>query len=141
MRLLLDANVLLDCLVTEAGGQPRAGAVASSRVFEKCDAGEHGGLVAWQTLCILAYYHQRQNDAKKTGQMMDDLLAVLEVPTVGHADAARWRSCGPADFEDALQVASAIAGNADAILTRNGADFTGSPIPAMTPEDFLAAHP
>lgn len=141
MRLLLDANVLLDCLVTEAVGQPRAGAAASARVFEKCDAGEHHGLVAWQTLCIIGYYHQRQNDSQKTGQMMDDLLAVLEVPTVGHADAARWRSCGPADFEDALQVASSLAGRADTIITRNTADFTRSLIPVMTPEDFLAAHP
>ena len=28
----------------------------------------------------------------------------------------------------------------DFIITRNGADFTGSFVPAMTPEEFLVAH-
>lgn len=140
MRLLLDANVLLDCLVTEADGQPRAGAAASARVIEKCEAGEHDGLIAWQTLCIVSYYHQRQHGPQETGRMMDDLLAVLSVPTVGHHEAAGWRACGPVDFEDALQVASAIAGRADVILTRNQADFAKSPVPVMTPEEFHSRH-
>lgn len=141
MRLLLDANVLLDCLVTESSGQPRAGHAASMRLFQKCDDGDHEGLVAWQTLCIISYYHERQNSAGETGRMMDDLLAVLDVPTVGHEDAAKWRFHGPADFEDALQVSCALAGWADAIITRNVEDFANAMVAAMTPEDFLAAHP
>lgn len=141
MRLLLDANVLLDCLVTESTGLPRAGHEASGRIFQKCDDGEHEGLVAWQTLCIVSYYHERQNNTAETGRMMDDLLAVLEVPAVGHRDAVNWRSCGPADFEDALQVSCAIAGNAEAIITRNTADFANAKLRVMTPEEFLATHP
>lgn len=141
MRLLLDANVLLDCLVAESTGLPRAGYAASELIFQKCDDGEHEGLVSWHTLCIVSYYHERQSDASETGRLMDDLLAVLEVPPVGHEDAVNWRSNGPADFEDALQVACALAGRADAIVTRNTADFANSRVKAMTPEEFLAAHP
>lgn len=33
MRLLLDVNVLLDCLVTEADGQDRTGKAASDQVI------------------------------------------------------------------------------------------------------------
>ncbi len=141
MRLLLDANVLLDCLVVESTGLPRAGHTTSERIFQKCDDGEHDGLVAWQTLCIVSYYHERQYSTTATGTMMDELLAVLEVPGVGHREAVDWRTCGPDDFEDALQVSCAIAGKADAIVTRNVADFANSKIPAMTPEAFLAAYP
>ena len=55
MRVLLDANILLDCLILEANGQPRAGKAASERLLELCDSGVHAGLVAWHTLPILAY--------------------------------------------------------------------------------------
>jgi predicted nucleic acid-binding protein len=139
MRLLLDANVLLDCLVTENDGQPRAGKAASDQVVDLCDRRVHQGLVAWHTLPILCYYHGRQNDASDTAAMLDDLMRVVEIPTVGHTDAVNWRSHGIADFEDALQMASAIAGAADVIITRNLTDFANAGLRAMTPEDFLNA--
>lgn len=141
MRLLLDANVLLDCLVLESSGLPRVGNEASVRILDLCDHGQHQGLVAWHTLPIISYYHGRQNPADQTAALMDDLLRVVEIPTVGHAEALAWRSHGLADFEDALQAASALAGQADCIVTRNVDDFTGLPVPALTPEAFLKAYP
>ena len=41
------------------------------------------------------------------------------------------------DLEDRLQVECARTVNADYIVTRNIADFSASPIPAILPEDFL----
>lgn len=141
MRVLLDANVLLDCLVLEASGQPRQGKLASEQVLTLCDAGVHRGLVAWHTLPIVAYYYGRQHTPQDTGAMMDGLLAVLEVPMVGHLKAADWRSHGLDDFEDALQVASAQAGMADVLITRNLQDFAGCAMPVLSPEAFLASSP
>lgn len=141
MRVLLDANVLLDCLVLEASGAPRVGKSASERVLTLCDLAIHDGLVAWHTLPIVAYYHGRQHTAQETGAMLDELLTMLSVPTVTHAAAAGWRIHGVGDFEDALQIASAVAGGAAVIVTRNTEDFTGSRVPVMTPEGFLAAYP
>jgi hypothetical protein len=127
--------------VLESSGLPRAGKATSERVLTLCDTGVHWGLVAWHTLPIVAYYHERQHSAQDTAAMMDTLLAMLEVPTVTHGDALNWRSHGIADFEDALQLASALAGVAEVLITRNITDFVGSVIPAMTPEEFLAAYP
>ena len=141
MRLLLDANVLLDSLVLESTGLPRAGKAASDQVFDLCDRGLHQGLVAWHTLPILSWYHGKQNSAVDTADMLDALLMVLEVPRVGHEEAISWRAAGLRDFEDALQVSCALSGNADLIITRNLADFAASPVPVLTPEQFLAAHP
>lgn len=138
MRILLDANVVLDCLVLEASGLARAGKPASDAVLNLCDLGAHQGLIAWHTLPIVAYYHGKQNDAADTATMMDSLLTMLEVPSVTHRDAASWRTHGIADFEDALQLACAVAGGAERIITRNTTDFEASAIPAMTPEAFLA---
>ena len=72
--------------------------------------------------------------------MMDTLLGLLVVAGVNHQDAARWRSHGVSDFEDALQVASAVAGGAEVIVTRNVSGFRNCPLPVMTPEEFLTAY-
>lgn len=141
MRVLLDANVLLDCLVLESSGQPRTGKMGSDQVLMLCDSGVHQGMVAWHTLPILAYYYERQHTAQDTALMLDSLLAMVDVPTVGQADAIKWRSHGLTDFEDALQMAAAVAGAADVFITRNVSDFAGSRLPVMTPEAFLATYP
>ena len=73
--------------------------------------------------------------------MIDGLLAMLEVPAVGHRDATGWRTTGVSDFEDALQVVCAVVGAAAVIVTRNTADFTGASVPVMIREDFSAASP
>ncbi len=141
MRVLLDANVLLDCLVLATSGLPRAGKAASDRMIDLCDRGIHHGIVAWHTLPIVAYYHGRQHRAQDTAAMMDQLLSVFQVASVSHSDAQTWRRHGLTDFEDALQVASAIAGDAEVLITRNTADFEGTSLPVMTPEQFLAVDP
>ena len=137
---MIDANVLLDSLVLEADGSPRPGKMASEVLLELCDHGAQHGLVAWHTLPIVAYYYRRQHSTMETGAMMDSLLAFLEVPSVGHQEADRWRDHGISDFEDALQMAAAMSGRAEVFVTRNTADFRGSLMPVMTPEAFLAAH-
>ena len=111
MRVMLDANVVLDTLVVESTGSPRVGKPASDRLLELCDQGIHSGLVAWHTLPIVAYYHGRQNPPADTAAMMD-----------------------------ALQIASAVAGLADVFVTRNTTDFEGCALSVMTPEAFLATY-
>jgi predicted nucleic acid-binding protein len=141
MRVMLDANVLLDCVVLEPSGLARAGKAASDQLLNACDSGVHQGLVAWHTLPIVAYYHGRQYSAEETAAMIDALLAMLEVPSVSHRDAVQWRSFGIMDFEDTLQMACAVSGLADVFVTRNLTDFQGCVLPVMTPEAFLAAYP
>ncbi len=45
------------------------------------------------------------------------------------------------DFDDALQVAAAMACGASVIVTRNERDFKSSPVPALNPETFMRKHP
>ena len=42
-----------------------------------------------------------------------------------------------ADYEDALQHASALNNNVDCIVTRNKKDFKDSSLPIYTPEELL----
>lgn len=133
MRLLLDTNILLDILLSD-----RIGKAASMEVMNLCEAGIHQGLVAWHTLPTVSYYHRKSHTDRQTWDMLQDLLAFIGIPAVGKSDALKAWSYTLTDFEDALQVACAEASQADYIITRNLRDFAPSPVPALTPESFLA---
>lgn len=65
------------------------------------------------------------------------LITVVDMPAcvVQNAFASKVT-----DFEDALQVETAMHCGADLILTRNIKDFRNSPIPVLTPSQFLATR-
>ncbi|MES2708868.1 MAG: PIN domain-containing protein [Verrucomicrobiota bacterium] len=131
MRLLLDINILLDILLQ------RAGYPGSKQVLDLCETETHQGVVAWHTLPTVYYYYRKGHSEQQTWEMLRDLLQFLNVPTTGRTDVLNAWSYSIPDFEDALQAACAVAGNADAIITGNVRDFTSSPVKALTPEDFL----
>lgn len=132
MKLLLDADVLLD---TALHREPFA--ADSDRVIQWCQETPHAALVAWHSLSNL-YYLLRPSraDAGARG-FIADLLRFAVVASGGSEAVRRALSLPLRDFEDALQVAAAISGGADFIVTRNLRDFGRSPLPAMTPSDFL----
>lgn len=134
MRILVDANVLLDVALARPGlHEASAGALA------RCGLGENVAFVAWHTLSNVYYILRNQADHDQAIAFLSDLLIWVHVVNVGHADALRAMNYGMRDFEDALQVSAAEACEAEIILTRNVADFRGSPIPPRTPEQFIHA--
>jgi hypothetical protein len=69
---------------------------------------------------------------------MDRVLAVLQI---GNLDRAGWqeaRALPISDFEDAAVAVVAKASSSSFIVTRNVGDFVASPVPAITPSDFLS---
>jgi hypothetical protein len=65
-------------------------------------------------------------------------LAIVPVDV----SSLRLAAMGPGgDFEDNLQVASAVEPKLDAIVTRNPKDLAGFPLPVLTPTEFLAKLP
>ncbi|MDR0672729.1 MAG: PIN domain-containing protein [Zoogloeaceae bacterium] len=131
MRLLLDINILLDVAL----GRP--GREASSAIIRQCgDA--HEAWLAWHSLATLAYLVERQDSSATAHAFVADLLTWARVAETTHAHALQALKLPMRDFEDALQSAAAIACQASWIVTRNGKDFTASPVPAISPEAFLA---
>lgn len=68
---------------------------------------------------------------------MDWVLRHLDVTPVTREGFLRARALGWPDFEDAVVAAAAESGGCSRIVTRNVADFAGSPVLAVTPEEFL----
>ena len=134
MRVFFDTNVLLDDYYQ------RVGAVASKEAGAHCANSPHEGWIAWHTISN-AYYLVRSHSksGEKAGQFVADLLAWVEVAETSRSDALAALAFSMRDFEDALQLAAAVACGAGVILTRNTTDFKASPIPVMRPEEFLAS--
>ena len=74
-------------------------------------------------------------------EFLRDLLVFIDVAPTGSAEAKHALNLPMPDFEDGMQAAAAVLAGADYIITRNGPDFRHSPIPAITPTDFLALPP
>ena len=60
-------------------------------------------------------------------------VATTEERTVDDSLASQFQ-----DIEDAMQYYTALHANAEAIITRNGKDFTASRIPVMTASEYLS---
>ncbi len=134
MRLLLDTNIILDVVFQ------RPGEHVSSALITSCGP-QNQALLAWHSVATLAYLIERERNAAMARDVITDLLTWAQVATTGHADALQALQLPMPDFEDALQVCAALACGADYVITRNQRDFVKSPVPALTPEEFLARHP
>ena len=130
MRLLIDINVLLDVALQ------RPGAPASARLLGLCGR-QHEAWLAWHSIATLAYLIERQQSAISGRDFIRGMLDWADVAHTGKADALAALDLPMGDFEDALQVAAAMACGAQFVITRNQRDFKNSPIPALSPDVFL----
>ena len=73
-------------------------------------------------------------------QIVDDykkFMTICSIATVDEAVITTAVNHPFNDFEDAIQYHTAMADNADCIVTRNKNDFTTTDIPVMEPQEFL----
>ena len=110
---------------------------ASRALLEWCQHTPQATVVAWHTMSNLFYLLSAARSPSFARTFLSGLLNFTTVAS-GDTDSVRRALSLPLrDFEDALQVAAAISGGADFIVTRNLRDFGRSPLPARTPSDFL----
>lgn len=133
MRVLLDTNVLLDLVLAR---EPYA---ADARlIWIACEQGRCAGFVAAIGVTTIWYVGRRQVGASIARQRVAELLATLHIAPVDGSVLVAAQASALTDFEDAVQLTAALAVGLDAIVTRNGSDFASSPVPVLTPADFLA---
>lgn len=134
MKWMLDLNVVLDVLQ-----QREPFYRASARILSQVVQGRASGFVAGHGLTTIFYIVKRYADTKGAEEAIDWLLSNLEIAPQDKSIFVRARSLPLTDFEDAALASAAESAECDHIVTRNVADFTSSPVPALTPEELLAA--
>lgn len=125
MRVLIDSDVLLDVALAREGQ-----VTASAAVLEWAESGG-AAAVAWHSLTNCSYL------LKGGRPFLKKLLEIVEVAPVATVDALSALRLPMSDVEDAFQAASALSWKADFIITRNLPDYRKSPVPAISPVDFL----
>ncbi len=133
MKLLIDANILLDVLQNR---EPHV--QASSVIWKLCETEKAKGYVSALTFANLVYIMRKELDPKKIEETLKALSLIFEfadfnVSDITHAAELEWD-----DFEDAVQSVTAERVHADYIITRNVRDFAKSKVVAFTPSELIA---
>lgn len=135
MRLLIDGNILLDVLQKRAPHYED-----SAKVWKMCETDMADGYISALTFANLVYIMRKELDAEKVSEVLKkmSLIFIFEDLTASDINTAaemKW-----ADFEGAVQAATAKRIHADYIITRNVKDFKNSEVIAFTPSEFLARY-
>lgn len=133
MKLLIDANILLDVLRKR---EPHCR--DSALVWKLCETGRADGWISALTIANLIYVMRRELTPDRIEDVLRRLSLIFHIADLTAADISRAASCRWSDFEDALQCAAAERIHADAIVTRNVRDYRASRIAAFTPSELLA---
>ena len=133
MRLLIDANIILDVL------QKREGLWKdSSLVWKLCETEQAEGYVSALTFANLVYVMRKELDAPQIQDVLKKLQLIFHFADFSAADMERAAEMKWDDYEDAIQSATAERIAADFIVTRNVRDFKQSKVIAFTPGELIA---
>jgi predicted nucleic acid-binding protein len=127
MRILVDTNVLLDVAL---GREPFLR--ASAQVLDWCQDNPGASAIAWHSVSNLS--DLLKGDAHA---FLTDLLSFVEVASGTTLSVRAALGMKTRDFEDALQIVSAMTFKADHIVTRNVRDLRALPVSALSPAAFL----
>ena len=133
MRVLVDTNIMLDALLEREPffGDARA-------LMEAIDSGQIVGYVTATTLTNIFYIVRRQTRSiERASLAVSETLAAMQICSVDRDILEAAFASNLRDFEDAVQLACAIAENLDAIITRNPQDFTGAALPILSASELL----
>jgi predicted nucleic acid-binding protein len=132
-RVFIDTNILLDLLLERQPWVQQA-----SVLFSMADRKELDLLCCSLSFSTAVYLMHRLKYSRK--EIITKLTIVKSLCTVTTVDSSvidRVLQSDFSDLEDGMQYYSALAANAEAIVTRNEKDYALSNIPVLSPTEFL----
>ena len=132
MTLLLDTDVLLDVALDR-----KPYAEPAARLLDALEQRPGSGFIAWHTVSNFYYLVAPKRSKKDAKAFLVDLTRFIRVAVTTTESLRYAASLQMRDFEDALQVAAAVACGADVIATRNLRDYRNAPVRAAAPGTLL----
>jgi predicted nucleic acid-binding protein len=132
LKLLVDTNVILD-VILERGQHGVDGALLLSAI----QSGEADGYIAGHSITTTYYIVARAANDATARLAVTYLLQILSVVPLGADDFHTAIALGISDFEDAVQIAAALAVQADYVVTGNKKDFKQSPVTVRSAAELL----
>lgn len=136
MRILLDTNVLIDYLMKR---EPYK--CSAEGVLNACISDELKGCIAAHSISNLFFILRKTFSVDERRDILGVLCRILTVAGIDEDMIIRaLQNTEFTDFEDCLQMECAREFEAEFIITRNLADFQHSPIPAISPDEFIGKY-
>jgi len=132
IQILLDNDVVLDFILKRAPFN-----VEAKEIFDCAGRGEIAIYISAITPNNVFYITRKQIDKVTAFKAVEGLLQLAEVCTTDKSVFQKALTLNFTDFEDAVQCASAMAENVDAIVTRNLKHYKNSPVKIYSPSKFL----
>jgi predicted nucleic acid-binding protein len=133
MRVLIDTNIVID--VIERREEFFDDSYAVLRVAAK---GWIEVFIPAGNIADVHYIIRKSKKAVAAREAIASLLQLVDACDTTASDVSSALSLGIGDFEDAILAATARREKAEYIITRNEKDFVNSPVPAISPAEFLA---
>ena len=135
MRVLVDTNVIIDVLLKRPGFFSDSQAVLRLAV-----QGDITALVPAGSMADIYYIIRRGGlDSATAHGAIASLAQLVEICDTAASDVKKALRLKMGDFEDAVMAATAKREKAKMIISRNDSDFSASPVPVITPKDFISS--
>lgn len=133
MIVLIDTNILLDCLQARKPYD-----AAATRIWTLVEERALTGFVSAISFNNVFYIARKQAGSERALTAVKLMRQTIQLVPLDEAVIDRAIAAGTADFEDAIQAAAAIRIAAEYVVTRNTDDFGSMGVPAVTAEELLA---
>ena len=132
-KLFFDTNIVLDFSL-----ENRVGHKYADQILQQAEDGEIS--CSWHTLSILEYVGGKVKK-DQIFEILEKAVDMFEIPETGKRHAKEAFQYLNGDYEDAMQIISALSVGADCIITNDKqGGFDKSPIPVMTSQEFLQQY-
>jgi len=133
MRILFDTCVIIDALQNREPFCKDAQELillAANNTFIGC-------ITAKSVTDIYYLSHHYTHSDKTSREILNKIFAIFEVLDTDGIDCRKAVLSPVSDYEDAVMIETALRNEMDCIVTRNEADYTKSPIPIYSSQEFL----
>lgn len=132
IKVLFDLNIILDVL------QEREPFYESSaQLLAYAETGKIQGFIAPHSQTALFYLIQKGQTSAHAKVTITNLLQILKVAPIDQSTIEQALSLPYKDFEDAVQMMTAVQCKADYLVTRNVKDFKPAPLSVIQPSELL----
>jgi len=131
-KVFIDTNLLLDVFLNR-----ETFVDASAAVFADCESGKIKGVVSAISLNNLHYILSRHIGKSKALEAVRIVLNVFTIVPLDEKILHLAADLSHKDFEDAIQLQSAIQAGADCIITRDANHFPKDELPILSPSEYL----
>jgi predicted nucleic acid-binding protein len=132
MRVLIDTNVILDAMLKRVPWHADADALILATAQGRLTIA-----VATLTLATSFYIGRKAVGTAAARAAVRRYMSAFEIISIDKQALLDADAMPGTDFEDNILIAAGVSSQVDAIVTRNPADFSHSPIPVWDPAELL----